>query len=307
MLDFEMCQSFEKLLLDHDALSMAHRLIRGIEEIGFDGLDMFDHVVMGYPTETREAPYYPSQMPILEALMLLSHAAAITSTITLGTGVLVLPQRQPTLVAKQVATLDTLSGGRVRLGLGVGWQASEFDALGEDFSNRGRRLDEGVSLMRSCWGDERIDFSGRYYRMEAMAMEPKPPQGAAIPIWIGGAVPRTLERVGQYGDGWMGQFVKNPETATRLMARIREHAEAAGRDPTAIGMQLSLSPFHEESGKGFHTDVPRMAARAAELQELGFDLATINGVALFQAGYRSVSGLLDHLGEIHKAVTEELS
>ena len=93
------------------------RFIRGVEEMGYDGLDMFDHVLMGYPTETREKPFYPSQMPILEALMTLSYAAAITERIVLGTGVLVLPQRQPALVARQASTLDTLSAGRLRLGV----------------------------------------------------------------------------------------------------------------------------------------------------------------------------------------------
>ena len=107
------------------------RLIRSIEQIGFDELDMFDHVVMGYPTQTRKRPFYSPQMPIMEALTLLSYAAAVTETIGLGTSVLVLPQRQITLVARQVASLDTLSGGRVRLGVGIGWQESECEALGK--------------------------------------------------------------------------------------------------------------------------------------------------------------------------------
>jgi len=123
------------------------RLARAIEEIGYDQLDMFDHVVMGFPTDVRPAPIYPPQMPIMEAIVVLSFAAAVTSRIGLGTEVLVLPQRQPVLVAKQISTLDTLSAGRVRLGVGVGWQASEFQALGEDFSNRGRRMDEAIDLL----------------------------------------------------------------------------------------------------------------------------------------------------------------
>jgi probable F420-dependent oxidoreductase len=282
------------------------RFIRGVEEIGFDALDMFDHVLMGYPTETREAPFYSSKMPIMEALMTLSYAAALTDRILLGTGVLVLPQRQPALVAKQVSTLDTLAAGRIRLGVAIGWQASEYEALGEDYHTRGRRLDEGVKLLRAYWRDERIDFDGAYYHAEAMAMEPKPPQGERIPVWIGGAVPRTLERVAEYGDGWMGQFVKNPAAATRLMQRIRDHAEAGGRDPAEIGMQLALAPFHEEDGKGFSKDVPRMLARVVELRELGFDWTSINTVSLFQAGYRSVDALLDYLREIHGALAPEL-
>jgi probable F420-dependent oxidoreductase len=279
-----------------------NRFIRGVESLGFDELDMFDHVLMGYPTESRKAPFYPSQMPLMEALMVLSYAAAITERIGLGTGVLVLPQRQPALVARQVATLDTLTGGRVRLGLGVGWQASEYEALGENFRNRGRRFDEGVRLLRAYWGEEQVDFEGEYYRAEAMAFEPKPPQGAGIPVWIGGAVPRTLERVAEYGDGWMGQFVKSPEVATRLMQKIRDGAEAAGRDPKQIGMQLSLSPFMEEKGKGFFRDTPRIADRYAELASLGFNWTSIDTVPLFQAGARSVEALLEKLAEIRQAI-----
>jgi len=128
------------------------RLARAIEQIGYDHIDMFDHVVMGFPIEGRAPGPYPAGMPILEALMTLSYIAAVTSRVTLGTEVLVLPQRQPTLVAKQVSTLDTLSGGRVRLGVGVGWQESEYEALGEDFHTRGARMDEAIAVLRACWG-----------------------------------------------------------------------------------------------------------------------------------------------------------
>src|SRR2546426_12834332 len=117
---------------------------------------VFDHVVMGIPIEGRPPGPYNPTMPILEALMTLSHLAAVTSRVTLGTEVLVLPQRQPTLVAKQVSTLDTLSGGRVRLGGGVGLQESEYDALGEDFHTRGARMDEAIRLLRACWSDEKV-------------------------------------------------------------------------------------------------------------------------------------------------------
>src|SRR5256712_7226886 len=156
------------------------RLARAIEQIGYDHIDMFDHVVMGYPMEGRPPGPYPAGMPILEALMTLSYIAAVTSRVTLGTEVLVLPQRQPTLVAKQVSTLDTLSGGRVRLGLGVGWQESEYEALGEDFHTRGARMDEAIQLLRAYWGDTQVNFDGQYYRAVAMGMEPKPPQGSRL-------------------------------------------------------------------------------------------------------------------------------
>src|SRR5438128_8959488 len=148
------------------------RLARAIEQIGYDHIDMFDHVVMGFPIEGRAPGPYPAGMPILEALMTLSYIAAVTSRVTLGTEVLVLPQREPTLVAKQVSTLDTLSGGRVRLGIGVGWQESEFAALGEDFRTRGARMDEAIRLLRSYWTDTKVSFDGRHYRAVAMSLEP---------------------------------------------------------------------------------------------------------------------------------------
>src|SRR5499425_979733 len=153
------------------------RLAQAIEQIGYDHIDMFDHVVMGYPMEGRPPGPYPAQMPILEALMVLSYMAAVTTRVTLGTEVLVLPHRHPTLVAKQVSTLDTLSGGRVRLGVGVGWQESEYEALGEDFSTRGARMDEAIALLRTWWNDAQVDVAGPRYPVTAMAMEPKPPQG----------------------------------------------------------------------------------------------------------------------------------
>ena len=280
-------------------------LMAGIEDLGFDELTMFDHVLMGYETETRPAPYYPSTMPILEALMTLSYAASVTDRIGLGVGVLVLPQRQVALVAKQVSTLDTLSGGRVRLGVGVGWQRSEYEALDEDFTTRGRRIDEGVALLRRYWADERIDVEGEHYRAEAMAMEPKPPQGGAIPIWIGGAVSQTLERVGRYGDGWMGQFVRD-DVAPRLMARIREHAEAAGRDPDTIGMQLSVSPGYGTDNTGFYADPARIAERVLELRALGFDQTSIDCVPIFQAGFRSGEAILEHLAAVQELLRPEL-
>src|ERR1051325_12034633 len=131
-------------------------LPRAIERIGYDHIDIFDHVVMGVPIEGRPRGPYNAQMPILEALMALAYMAAVTTRVTLGTEVLVLPQRQPALVAKQVSTLDTLSGGRVRLGVGIGWQASEYEALDGDFSRRGKRMHEAIQLLRAYWGETQV-------------------------------------------------------------------------------------------------------------------------------------------------------
>ena len=282
-------------------------LAKAIEEIGYDELAVFDHVIMGHPTETRKAPLYPPQMPILEALMMLSFAAAVTKKVSLSTEVLVLPQRQPVLVAKQVSTLDTLSGGRVRLGVGVGWQQAEFDVLNEEFTKRGKLMDDAIPLLRSCWGDERIDFSSARYNLDAIAMEPKPPQGAKLPIWVGGLGPAALRRAGRLGDGWMGTATAPDEEILAAVTTIQRHASEAGRDPADVGLQLMLaSPPRDAAGKTFYNEPDRVVARAEQIKAMGFGWTAINATAIFQAGARSVTAIIDQLADLHgrlRAVT----
>ena len=283
------------------------RLASAIEDIGYDQLDMFDHVLMGYPTAKRPAPVYPPQMPILEALMMLSFATAVTRRIGLGTEVLVLPQRHPTLVAKQISTLDTLSGGRVRLGVGVGWQASEYEALGEDFTNRGKRMDEAIQILRAYWRDAHVNFKGAYYQIEEMAMEPKPPQAGSLPIWIGGNIPRALQRVGELGDGWLGNAMPDLSQARHCIEQIHQHARACGRDPAAIGLQMMVSaPPKDAAGKQFYADVDRVAARAVAIKAAGFQWGSVNATAMFQAGFRTVDQLIDQLALVHDRLRSEL-
>ena len=283
------------------------RLAQAVERIGFDQLDVFDHVVMGFPTANRPAPMYPPKMPILEALMALSHIAAVTERIGLGTEVLVLPQRQPVLVAKQVSTLDTLSGGRVRLGVGVGWQASEYDALEEDFRTRGKRMDEAIALLRAYWGDAQVDYQGAFYSSTAMAMEPKPPQGRHLPIWIGGGSERALRRVGELGDGWMATAITDAAVAARCKAKIAAYAETAGRDPDALGYQMMLDvPPRDDAGKRFYAELDRVAARAAAVKAMGFNWGALNATAIFQAGARSVDAMVDVLGRAFEAIRREV-
>ena len=283
------------------------RLARAIERIGYDQLDMFDHVVMGYPTAGRPKPVYPARMPIMEAFTTLAYLAAATERIGLGTEVLVLPQRQPVLVAKQASTLDTLSGGRMRLGVGVGWQESEYDALEEDFGNRGRRMDEAVALLRACWSEERIDFDGKYYSQTAMAMEPKPPQGGDLPIWIGGFSAKVLERVGRLADGWLAPAIEDPERAAAMLATIRAHAGAAGRNPDAIGLQMMLDlPPRDDAGKGFYGDTDAVLRRVNSVAEMGFEWGALNATAIFQAGFRSVDAMIDKLAELFEAIHSQV-
>ena len=279
------------------------RLARGIEEIGFDQLDVFDHVVMGYPTQSRDTPRYPPQMPVMEALMLLSYVSSATSKIGIGTEVLVLPQRQPVLVAKQVSTLDVLSGGRVRLGVGVGWQASEYDALDQDFSNRGERMDDAIEILRSYWDHPEVTYEYKNYSSTSMALEPKPPQGKNLPIWIGGNVERTFRRVGELGNGWLATAITDPEVAKVCKNKIAQYAESAGRNPSEIGYQMMLDiPPTDAQGKQFYKNLDLVTKRAHEVSEWGFEWGAINATAIFQAGYRSIDEILSRLEAVYNAI-----
>ena len=240
---------------------------------------------------------------------MLSFAAAVTEHIKLGTGVMVLPQRQIALVAKQVSSLDTLSNGRIRLGVGIGWQRSEYEALNENFRTRGRRLEEGVALLRQYWEDEHVNFSGQYYQVEEIAMEPKPPQRGAIPIWIGGTKERALKRIARIGDGWMAMTAPGDPPIQEVLPRFKDLLEENGKDPATYPMQMSLSPgaIDKDKRKHFYNDMDLLVARACELRDLGFSDTSIDCVPLFQLGFRSSDALLEQLAKIHEALAPELN
>jgi probable F420-dependent oxidoreductase len=271
-------------------------LARGIEDAGYDEIDLFEHVTVGHPipgrSETREAAH-----ELLEPLVTLGAISAATHRIRLGTGILVLPQRQPALVAKQVATLDVLSNGRVRLGVGVGWQRSEYESLGVAFAERGRRIDEAITLMRRYWTEPSVTFHGQFYRAEAMGMDPKPVQPGGPPIWLGGDSEAALHRVGRLGDGWMAMADSDEAvvTAPEKLATIRAAAEAAGRDPARIGLQARLSdPLDLES-------VPR---RVAGLRAAGFTWITVSLPVVEAAGVVGVAAQVEALTRIKKAILD---
>ncbi len=277
---------------------------RGLEAIGYDEIAVFDHVVMGYPADDRPGPRYPPQMPVLEAVVLMAQLAAVTERIGLSTEVLVLPQRQPVLVAKQISTIDLLSQGRVRLGVGVGWQESEYDALEEDFSNRGRRMDEAIAVLRAYWSDDQIDLDGRFYTSTAMAMEPKPAQAGGPPIWIGGGSKAALRRTARLGDGWMGSAMIDLDKVEAAIATIRAEAEAIDRDPSEIGLQMMLQPPPTRAeDKVWYADHDQVVRRVEALAPLGFQWVSLNATAVFQAGARSVEAMLDELGQLHAKIT----
>jgi probable F420-dependent oxidoreductase len=271
-------------------------LARAIEDAGYDEIDLFEHVTVGHPipgrSETREAA-----PELLEPLVTLGAISAVTHRIRLGTGILVLPQRQPALVAKQVATLDVLAKGRVRLGVGVGWQRSEYESLGVPFAERGRRIDEAITLMRRYWTEPSVTFHGQFYRAEAMGMDPKPVQPGGPPIWLGGDSEAALHRVGRLGDGWMAMADSDEAvvTAPEKLATIRAAAEAAGRDPARIGLQARLSdPLDLES-------IPR---RVAGLRAAGFTWITVSLPVVEAAGVVGVAAQVEALTRIKAAILD---
>lgn len=209
------------------------------ESLGYDHIIAFDHV-LGANTASRpdwQGPYTSASM-FHEPLILFSHLAAITQTIEFVTAVIILPQRQTALVAKQAACLDVLSGGRLRLGIGTGWNAVEYEALGENFHNRGKRSEEQIEVMRQLWRDEAVTFDGRYHKITDAGLNPLP-ERRTIPIWLGGQAPQVLERVGKIGDGWFPMF--GPDDSGKAMIdQVRKIATEAGRDPSSIGIQTFL-------------------------------------------------------------------
>jgi alkanesulfonate monooxygenase SsuD/methylene tetrahydromethanopterin reductase-like flavin-dependent oxidoreductase (luciferase family) len=189
----------------------------------------------------------------------------------------------------------------------VGWQESEYDALGEPFATRGARMDEAIALLRAYWAEARVDFAGRHYHARAMSMEPKPPQGGKIPIWIGGYSEAAFQRVGRLGDGWLASRVTDAADARRALDAIRRHAEAAGRDPGGIGLQSMVAPPPRDAeSKRFYAEPDRVVARVTDLQKMGFTWVSLNATAIFQSGARSVDAMADVLAALHGRIRAEV-
>ena len=217
------------------------------EELGYDHILAYDHV-LGANAASRpgwQRPYQHTDM-FHEIFVLFGYLAGITQRIELVSGVLILPQRQTALVAKQAAAVDVLSGGRMRLGIGIGWNDVEYEALGENFHNRGSRSEEQIEVLRALWTNEAVTYEGRWHTITDAGVNPLPIQ-RPIPIWIGGgpgsagsiseaASERVLRRIGRMGDGWFPQ-VRPDERGRASVARLHEYAREAGRDPAEIGME----------------------------------------------------------------------
>ncbi|GAA1689391.1 hypothetical protein GCM10009745_38130 [Kribbella yunnanensis] len=223
---------------------------RTVEDAGYTHVLAYDHVLGADPANRPGWTGYTDKSLFHEVFVLFGYLAAITTSLELVTGVLVLPQRQTALVARQAAEVDVLSGGRLRLGVGIGWNHVEYDALGVPFTQRGARMTEQVELLRKLWADPVITYEGRFDRVAEAGLNPLP--GRRIPIWFGGGADAVLRRTGAIGDGWMPQG--RPDEAMRAqLETIREAAERAGRDPGEIGIEarLSLNAVPQEEWRAY--------------------------------------------------------
>lgn len=176
-----------------------------------------------------------------DPFVLFGFLSGCTQKIGFATGVLVLPQRQAVLVAKQAASLDELSGGRFRLGIGVGWNEIEFTGLNENFHNRGKRSDEQVQIMQALWAQPHVKFTGEFHRLDDVGINPRPASGR-VPIWFGGHAQATFRRVASYGDGFMPLRYPPGDTALAAFEKVRTLTRQVGRDPAKLGIEVWVSP-----------------------------------------------------------------
>jgi probable F420-dependent oxidoreductase len=260
-----------------------------VEELGFAHVLAYDHVLGADPAVHQgwNGPY-DIRTTFHEPFVLFGYLAALTS-LELVTGIIILPQRQTALVAKQAAEVDLMTAGKFRLGVGLGWNAVEYQALGKSFGNRGRRIGEQVALLRRLWTEESVTFDGQYEQVEGAGLCPLPVQ-RPIPVWFGAQSERAYLRVGQLADGWFPQV---PPGGRLDEARtvIADAARAAGRDPAQIAMEGRVSWTHD--------GVDKLADHVARWQAAGASHLSVNTMG---AGLGSVDGHLKALAAVAQAL-----
>lgn len=263
--------------------------VQTVEALGYTHLLAYDHVLSA---DTANRPNwtgsYALKDPFHEVFVFFGYVAALTQRIELVTGVLILPQRQTALVAKQAAEVDVLSNGRFRLGIGVGWNEVEYDGLGEPFANRGVRSEEQMQLLRALWTNPSIVFDGRWDQVVEAGLNPLPAQ-QPIPIWIGGYAEATLHRIARFGDGWF-PWRQPDETMTATLDRLWGYTRAAGRDPSEIGLEpkLDVSSGSPDVWHGFVEGWRRLGATHLCVNTMG-------------AGFRSPA---EHIGALERVANE---
>ncbi len=254
------------------------------EELGFTHVLAYDHVVGADPAVHAgwDGPY-DVHTTFHEPMVLYGYLAAVTS-MELVTGIIILPQRQTVLAAKQAAEVDLLTGGKFRLGVGIGWNRVEYEALGQDFSTRGKRLEEQITLLRRLWTEQAVTFRGTFDRITGAGLAPMPVQ-RPIPVWVGAQSPRAYRRAGRLADGWFPQMAPGPQLdqARRIVA---EAAAEAGRDPASLGMEGRLR---------WQQDRDKLAAAMRHWQDADATHLSVNTMG---AGLKTVD---DHLAALATA------
>jgi probable F420-dependent oxidoreductase len=236
--------------------SLVRDFAQNLEAMGYDFLEAPDHVLGANPgtNDSSDPRARVADTLYHDPFVLLSFLSAATTKLAFSTGVLIVAQRQTALVAKQAACLDVLSGGRFRLGIGVGWNPVEFTALNENFHNRGRRSEEQVQVMQALWAQPHVTFKGKYHTIDDAGINPRPASGK-VPLWYGGHHEHTLPRIAKWGDGWMPNAYPPDQSALDIFAELRRLTEAAGRDPAAVGIEVWTS-----CGQGTEADWRKEAA-----------------------------------------------
>ena len=260
------------------------------EALGYVRIEVPDHV-HGAGTASRPdwKPTYAYTDPFHETFVTLGFLAACTRSIGLASGVLIVPQRQTALVAKQAAEVDVLSGGRLRLSIGVGWNPVEYEALGTDWHTRGRRQAEQVGLLRRLWTEELVTIEGRWDRIEEAGLNPLPVQ-RPIPIWFGGHAEPVLQRCARMGDGWIPVRV-TPEKAAPMIERLRNYARQYGRDPAEIGIESWIVVGQDGPDE--------WAARAKAWKDLD---ATHLSVNTMNSGLQGIDAHIDRMRRFREAM-----
>jgi probable F420-dependent oxidoreductase len=232
-----------------------------VEGLGFTHVLAYDHVLGANPDRPGgwSGPY-TYQSPFHEVFVLFSYLAGVTQRLELVTGILILPQRQTALVAKQAASLDLLSGGRLRLGVGLGWNEPEYISLNENFHNRGKRVEEQVLLLRRLWSEPLVDFRGNWHTIPDAGVNPLPVH-RPIPVWFGGQAEPVLRRVARMGDGWMPDY-RNVADARPTLALLDRFLAEAGRSRAQIGIEARIS-YGNGDAKAWETAMQAWQAEGA--------------------------------------------
>jgi len=213
---------------------------QAVEQMGYSHVLAYDHVI-GANLENRPdwGDRYSLHSQFHEPFVLFSFMAGMTETLEFATGIVILPQRQTVLVAKQAAALDVLSDGRFRMGIGIGWNKVEYESLGEEFTNRGARSEEQIALLRALWTKDSVNFEGRWHSVPDAGLNPLPIQ-QPIPIWLGGEADAVVKRIARVGDGWMPGWQPD-EAGMKELDKLYAYAKEAGRDGTDIGIDGRFS------------------------------------------------------------------